>query len=198
MSFAMAFRQTRVECRREHRAARFRSCPRNVGWSHTQRFPWTPQPVATDTAARAQPRDGTDGAGAAADAALFSIAPIVLPEGKRTTRVCRRCKGATMISCKDCRGTGQLPRGGYHAKRNHINMRRVVGSKWTAMERTFGWRHFRATQKRREGKSAVFVLLVATCDDTTQFWVDVKNLKDRQLFAAGWLQKAELDDAAAG
>ena len=38
------------------------------------------------------------------------------------------------------------------------------------MERTFGWRHFRVTQKRREGKEA-FVLMVSTCDESTQFWV---------------------------
>jgi len=70
-------------------------------------------------------------------------------------------------------------------------MSKILGSKWTTMERTFGWRHFRAVQKKREG-SATYVLLVATCDEQTQFWVDAKNLKDRSLFAAGWLQKSEL------
>jgi len=45
-----------------------------------------------------------------------------------------------------------------------------AGSKWTAMERTFGWRHFRCVQKRGQGK-ATLVLLQATCDDSTQLWV---------------------------
>lgn len=38
------------------------------------------------------------------------------------------------------------------------------------MERTFGWRHFRAVQKQGQGKAAM-VLLQATCDESTQFWV---------------------------
>mmetsp|Transcript_27759 Transcript_27759/g.71438 ORF Transcript_27759/g.71438 Transcript_27759/m.71438 type:complete len:94 (-) Transcript_27759:257-538(-) len=59
------------------------------------------------------------------------------------------------------------------------------------MERTFGWRHFRVTQKRKEGKDT-YILLVATCDEATQFWVNIRNLKDRQRFAAGWLRKEEL------
>jgi tryptophan-rich hypothetical protein len=38
------------------------------------------------------------------------------------------------------------------------------------MERTFGWRHFRVLQKRGQGKAA-YVLMAATCDEQTQFWV---------------------------
>lgn len=38
------------------------------------------------------------------------------------------------------------------------------------MERTFGWRHFRAVQKQGQGK-ATLVLLQATCEENTQFWV---------------------------
>ena len=58
------------------------------------------------------------------------------------------------------------------------------------MERTFGWRHFRVTQKRREGKEA-FVLMVSTCDETTQFWVShgtsdpAVKLGERRLHAPG-------------
>lgn len=40
------------------------------------------------------------------------------------------------------------------------------------MERTFGWRHFRVQQKRKEGKDT-FVLMVSTCDPDTQFWVSL-------------------------
>ena len=45
-----------------------------------------------------------------------------------------------------------------------------AGSKWTALERTFGWRHFHVQQKQNTGKD-VFVLMQSTCDRTTQFWV---------------------------
>jgi len=125
----------------------------------------------------------------------FHIAPVERKAPVRT-RICRRCRGSCTIDCKDCRGSGQLPRGGYQ-KKNPVNMNRLIGSKWTAMERTFGWRHFRATQNRKEGKCS-YVLLVATCDEATQFWVDVQNLKDREKFASGWLQKVELQNITAG
>ena len=70
-----------------------------------------------------------------------------------------------------------MRRGGYQ-KKNPINMSRIIGSKWTAMERTFGWRHFHATQKRKEGKST-YVLLVSTCDEKTQFWVMMRPLNSK-------------------
>lgn len=45
------------------------------------------------------------------------------------------------------------------------------------MERTFGWRHFRAVQKQGQGKAAL-VLLQATCDESTQFWVRGRGRSD--------------------
>eukprot|EP00193_Tetraselmis_chui_P020570 CAMPEP_0177779780 /NCGR_PEP_ID=MMETSP0491_2-20121128/16811_1 /TAXON_ID=63592 /ORGANISM="Tetraselmis chuii, Strain PLY429" /LENGTH=233 /DNA_ID=CAMNT_0019299425 /DNA_START=65 /DNA_END=766 /DNA_ORIENTATION=+ len=126
-------------------------------------------------------------------AVRFNIAPVKQTGGSRPRRrTCRRCSGTTKVACKDCKGAGQLPRGGYN-KKNPIIMDKIIGSKWTAMERTFGWRHFTATQKRKEGKD-VYVLLVATCDPATRLWVNVENLKDRQRFAAGWLQKVQLNE----
>jgi len=38
------------------------------------------------------------------------------------------------------------------------------------MERTFGWRHFRVLHKKGQGKDT-FVLMAATCDESTQLWV---------------------------
>ncbi len=43
-------------------------------------------------------------------------------------------------------------------------------SKWTAMQRTFGWRHFRVGQKLKQEKETL-VLMVSTCDPETRFWV---------------------------
>ena len=59
------------------------------------------------------------------------------------------------------------------------------------MERTLGWCHFRVTQKRKQG-SDTFLLLVATCDEAVQLWVNSKNLKERSQWAAGWLQRTEM------
>ena len=106
------------------------------------------------------------------------------------TRVCGRCLGSEAIACAACAGAGRLPAGGYN-KRIPVNASRIVGSKWTALQRTFGWRHFRVTQKRKQG-SEVFALMVATCDEATQLWLNVKNLKDRSRWAAGWLQRSDM------
>lgn len=106
------------------------------------------------------------------------------------TSVCSQCQGSHSVLCHECEGKGKLKRGGYN-RRNPVQEARVVGSKWTAMERTFGWRHFQANQKRKQGKET-FVLLVSTCDTTTQFWINIKNLKERERWAAGWLQREEV------
>ena len=45
-----------------------------------------------------------------------------------------------------------------------------AGSKWTALQRTIGWRHFRATQKMKAGKN-VYALMMATCDSSACIWV---------------------------
>lgn len=38
------------------------------------------------------------------------------------------------------------------------------------MERTLGWRHFEAVQKRGQGREA-YVLLESTCNRDTKLWV---------------------------
>lgn len=106
------------------------------------------------------------------------------------TRSCGKCGGSCSVACAACAGAGRLPAGGYQA-RNPVSAARVLNSKWTALQRTFGWRHFRVTQKRKEGKEA-FVLMVAACDENTQLWLNLKNLKDRGRWAAGWLQRRDL------
>ena len=106
------------------------------------------------------------------------------------TRSCSRCGGGGAVPCAGCAGLGKLPAGGYHA-RNPVSAARILASKWTAMERTLGWRHFRVTQKQKEGKET-FVCMVATCDENAKLWINIKNLKDRALWAAGWLQRTEM------
>lgn len=119
----------------------------------------------------------------------FVTAPAVISYERITA--CRKCVGSGSVVCPACAGRGRLPAGGYQSN-NPVAAARIVGSKWTAMQRTMGWRHFRVTQRRKEGKNAAFVLMVATCDETVQLWVNLKNLKDRSLWAAGWLQRTEM------
>ncbi|KXZ45765.1 hypothetical protein GPECTOR_50g558 [Gonium pectorale] len=82
---------------------------------------------------------------------------------------------------------------GYN-KKNRVDMTRIVGSKWTAMQETMGWRHFRVIQCRKGSGALAFVQMQASCDPATQLWMNAANLKDRDLWAAGWLQKSEMEN----
>lgn len=67
----------------------------------------------------------------------------------------------------------------------------LVGSKWTATQTTFGWRHFIVTNRKNE-KSLVFAELKATCDDSVRFWLNAKALQDRNLWQPGWSTLADI------
>ncbi|KAK9840819.1 hypothetical protein WJX81_007156 [Elliptochloris bilobata] len=93
---------------------------------------------------------------------------LVLP---RRSEPCRRCGGTQELSCAQCGGAGRLSRGGYH-RNNPVNSARIVGTKWTARQRTLGWRHFHAVQQLREEGGEKYVLLVSTCDNQTKLWLN--------------------------
>ncbi|MEM8637885.1 MAG: TIGR02450 family Trp-rich protein [Cyanobacteria bacterium P01_G01_bin.54] len=61
----------------------------------------------------------------------------------------------------------------------------LLGSKWTAQQTTFGWRHFQVVNRKTEGKW-VFAELVSTCDASVRFWLNARQLRDRDLWQAGW------------
>lgn len=68
----------------------------------------------------------------------------------------------------------------------------LVGSKWTARQKTLGWRHFQVVNRKNQG-ALVFAELVAACDPEVRFWINAKGLKNRNLWTAGWrsLQEQE-------
>lgn len=61
----------------------------------------------------------------------------------------------------------------------------LLGSKWTAAEPTFGWRHFHVLNRKTQGKQ-IFAELGAACDPNVRFWINAKTLKQPQLWRAGW------------
>jgi tryptophan-rich hypothetical protein len=67
----------------------------------------------------------------------------------------------------------------------------LVGSKWTSLQTTWGWRHFQVVNRKNE-QGLVFAELVASCDPTVRFWVNANALKDRQLWQAGWKTRADM------
>jgi len=66
----------------------------------------------------------------------------------------------------------------------------LLGSKWTSMQRTWGWRHFQVANRKNED-GFVFAELVASCDRDTRFWVNAKALRDRAQWRPGWKSLAE-------
>ena len=61
----------------------------------------------------------------------------------------------------------------------------LLGSKWTATEEMWGWRHFQVVNRKNEGQW-VFAEMTAACDPTVRFWLNAKLLKNRDQWKAGW------------
>ncbi|OAB55716.1 hypothetical protein AY600_12980 [Phormidium willei BDU 130791] len=61
----------------------------------------------------------------------------------------------------------------------------LLGSKWTAMQKTWGWRHFQVVSRKNED-GFVFAELMASCDSQVRFWLNAKVLKNRHQWQPGW------------
>ncbi len=67
----------------------------------------------------------------------------------------------------------------------------LLGSKWTATQKMWGWRHFQAVNRKHDGKW-VFAEMVSSCDPTIRFWINAQSLKDRTQWQPGWQSLAEM------
>ncbi|MBW4658101.1 MAG: TIGR02450 family Trp-rich protein [Drouetiella hepatica Uher 2000/2452] len=70
----------------------------------------------------------------------------------------------------------------------------LVGSKWTAQQTTWGWRHFQVMNRKNQGQW-VFAEMVAACDPTVRFWLNAQQFKDRRLWQSGWQSLQEMTEA---
>ena len=68
----------------------------------------------------------------------------------------------------------------------------LLGSKWTAQQKSWGWRHFQVVNRKNQGKS-VFAEMVASCDPKTRFWLNAEQLKDDFLWHSGWKPLTEIN-----
>jgi tryptophan-rich hypothetical protein len=85
-------------------------------------------------------------------------------------------------------------------------MPKIVGTQWTAAERTLGRTHFRAAGKQRAaapppgattaggggGGGQWFVLMVAACDESIRLWVEARALRERARWTPGWVTVADV------
>jgi tryptophan-rich hypothetical protein len=69
----------------------------------------------------------------------------------------------------------------------------LLGSKWTAQQKTWGWRHFQVINRRNQG-TWVFAEMVSSCDPTVRLWINAKQLKDEALWQAGWKTLHEINN----
>ncbi len=69
----------------------------------------------------------------------------------------------------------------------------LVGSKWTAKQKMWGWRHFQVVNRKNE-KDWVFAEMVASCDPNVRFWINAKSLKDQSQWMAGWQSLQEMEE----
>ncbi len=67
----------------------------------------------------------------------------------------------------------------------------LLSSKWTAVQKTWGWRHFQVINRKNEGKW-VFAEMISSCDNQVRFWINAKQLKDRDLWTPGWVTLEQL------
>ena len=67
----------------------------------------------------------------------------------------------------------------------------LMGSKWTALQETWGWRHFQVVNRKNQEKW-VFAEMVASCDPQTRFWLNASQLKDDSLWLPGWKTLQEI------
>ncbi len=71
----------------------------------------------------------------------------------------------------------------------------LLGSKWTAKQKSWGWRHFQVINRKDRGKW-VFAEMIASCDPSTRFWINARQLKDQELWEAGWKTLQEINRSA--
>lgn len=69
----------------------------------------------------------------------------------------------------------------------------LVGSKWTAQQKMWGWRHFQVVNRKNQGQW-VFAEMVAACDPNVRFWINAKLLKNRSQWQAGWQSLQEIEE----
>ena len=71
----------------------------------------------------------------------------------------------------------------------------LLGSKWTAKQITWGWRHFQVANRKDSGQW-VFAEMVASCDSKVRFWINSQQLKNPSLWQPGWQSLEELENAS--
>ena len=109
--------------------------------------------------------------------------------------VCPVCEGRGVVKCNVCEGRGYVAATGSR-KKNTVDMRRVVGSRWTSVETRCGHRQYTVSETRGSKKNKNLELRMSNCcgpeEKRVHIWVEYEELRSKQMWRAGWTTLKEV------
>lgn len=122
--------------------------------------------------------------------------PIRLP---RPPRFCDTCRGRGLIRCCVCEGKGAVRATGSR-KNNQVDLDRLISSQWTSVEVYYGHRHHAIMELRGspKQKNDCQIRMRNCCGDQNDFWITVKELRNKMVWRKGWQTLEDIHRANGG
>lgn len=115
--------------------------------------------------------------------------------------ICDDCAGRGVVRCNVCEGRG-VTRATGQRKRNALNIERINGSRWTAVETRLGHRHYVVSQVRGSRKKQNFELCMTnSCgpeETRVNIWITEEEIRDKFQWRMGWVTLEEIIMAEKG
>ena len=102
---------------------------------------------------------------------------------------CTDCHGRGIVRCNVCNGSGFVAATG-HKKRNTVDMKRVIGSRWTSVETRCGHRQYTVSEMRGSKKKKNLEFRLSNCcgpeEKRVHLWIPFDELRSKSMWRAGW------------
>ena len=102
---------------------------------------------------------------------------------------------------KVCEGRGVVKKTG-SKKRNTIDMRRILGSRWTSVEIREGHRQYECSETRGSKSNQNLELRMSNCcgpeERRVHLWIPHEELRDKSVWRQGWTTLKEIKQANRG
>ena len=113
----------------------------------------------------------------------------------RPLSICDECAGRGIVRCNVCEGKG-VTRATGQRKRNALNVDRVNGSRWTAVETRAGHRHYIVSEIRGSRKNKNLQLCMTnSCgpeENRVHLWITEEEIRSKSQWRMGWVTMAEI------
>jgi hypothetical protein len=107
----------------------------------------------------------------------------------RPLQVCDICNGRGVVRCHVCEGRGVIRKTGTR-KRNALNIKRAVGSRWTSVEIRSGHRHYVCSEVRGSKKKKNLELRMSnSCgpeEKRVHLWRPEDEIRNKMEWRMGW------------